>query len=379
MIPIAKPIIEEEEKLAVQAVLESGMLSQGEKVEELEQQFIRLTGAKHAVAFCNGTQALHAAVHCLGIREGDEVITPPFTFISSANCILMEKAKVVFADVKAETFNIDPEEAEKAVTPKTRCIIAVDLYGQPYDYAAIREIAKKNRLLIIEDAAQAIGGYIDDVDENRKMMCGTLGDCSVFSMYATKNVMAGEGGMVTTDDARLAEQLKRVRHHGQDEKTRYEYYELGYNYRMTNVLAAIGVEQMKKLERFTKARRKNAAILTEGLAGIKGIRIPHQRESTFHVYHQYPIIVKGHRLSRDELKEELEKRGIETAIFYPKPLHMHPAFLRMGFQEGQFPVSEEISKSILCLPVHPLVSGKDIRHIVEAVRELSGHAMRTGR
>ena len=240
MIPISKPLIEDEEINAVVDVLKSGMLAQGPKVEEIENQFKALCGTKHAIATSNGTTALHAAVRALGISDGDEVITVPFTFVATANPVLMEGGKIVFVDVRDDDFNIDPSKIEEKITDKTKAIIPVDLYGQPYDYEAVKKIAGKHGLKILEDACQAIGAT-----RNGKTT-GQLGDIAAFSLYATKNIATGEGGMITTDSDEMAESVKLFRHHGQSESQRYEYIELGHNYRLTDLAAAIGVEQMKK-------------------------------------------------------------------------------------------------------------------------------------
>lgn len=362
MIPIAKPFIGEEEKKAVIEVLESGMIAQGAKVKELEEEFAKLCNVNYAVALTNGTSALHASLYALGIKPGDEVITAPFTFVSSANCALMQGARPVFADVEEKTFNIDPEAVKEKLTPKTRAIIPIDLYGQVYDYKAIKEIAEDNNLFIVEDACQAINAEF----EGKK--AGNFGDIAAFSLYATKNVVSGEGGIVTTNNEKYAELIRRFRHHGQSEQTRYEYRDMGYNYRMTDILAAIALEQLKKIEDFTAKRIKNAEKLSAGLRDIEGIQVPHVKENARHVFHQYTIKVGGFTLSRDKLVEHLKKNGVGAAVFYPKPLHLHPHFAKLGYNQGDFPVSEALSRQVISLPVHPLVSEEDIERIVEVIR-----------
>src|SRR3989339_198434 len=259
MINISKPIIGKEEIAAVLKVLKSGMIVQGPVVEKLEENFAKYCGTKYAVAFNSGTAAIHAGLYTLGIGPGDEIITTPFTFVATANPILMQGAKVVFADISEDDFNIDPKEVEKKITKKTKAIIPVDLYGQVYNYPAIKKIAKKYHLKILEDACQAVGA-------NRgKARAGNFGDVAAFSLYATKNIMSGEGGLITTNDEKIAEKCKMFRHHGQSEKTKYEYFDLGYNYRMTDILAAIGLVQLKKIERFSRRRIQNAELLSRGL------------------------------------------------------------------------------------------------------------------
>lgn len=317
MIPVAKPFIGEEEKKAVLEVLDSGMLAQGSKVKALEEEFAKLCGVSHAVAVSSGTAALHAALYAIGVKPGDEVITVPFTFVATANAIIMQGARPVFVDVDEKTFNIDVSKIEAKITPRTKAIITVDLYGQPCDYPALKKIADKHGLLIVEDACQAVNAELDGVK------AGRLGAIAAFSLYATKNIVSGEGGMVTTDNADYAELVKRFRHHGQSEQTRYEYHDLGYNYRLTDIQAAVGLEQLKKVDDFTNKRIRNAEKLSSGLKGIKGIHVPFVKKNARHVFHQYTVRVDGFKLSRDELIEHLKKNGVGCAVFYPKPLHLH--------------------------------------------------------
>ncbi len=362
MIPIAKPLIGEEEKRLVNMVLNSGMIAQGPKVKELEKEFADLCGVRHAIAVNSGTAALHTSLYAAGIKKDDEVITVPFTFVATANPILMQGAKVVFCDIKEDTFNIDAEEVKKKITPQTKAIICVDLYGQACDYDALQKIADDNNLKIIEDACQSVNANLNG------KMAGSFGDIAAFSFYATKNIVSGEGGMITTDNDHFAELCKRFRHHGQSEQTRYEYYDIGYNYRMTDLQAAIALGQLKKIDEFTDRRIKNAMLLNKGLEKIRGIITPKIMGGAKHVYHQYTIIVDGFKMDRDELLEYLKKNGIGSCIYYPKPLHLHPHFKRMGYMEGDFPVSEKISGKVLSLPVHPGVSEQDIKRIIEVIQ-----------
>jgi len=359
MIPIAKPLIGDREKYLVNEVIDSGMLAQGPKVKLLEEKMITLCGTKFAVAVSSGTAAIHAALNAAGIGPGDEVITTPFTFVATASPILMVGAKPVFADIKEDTFNIDPKSVENKITDKTKAIIPVDLFGQAYNYKRLKEIADKYNLKIIEDACQAINGSLDG---NKT---GTLGDISAFSFYATKNMISGEGGIVLTDNEEYAELVKRFRHHGQSEKTKYEYHSLGYNYRMTDLHAAIGIAQIEKIEEFTNKRIENAKLLTEGLKDINGITIPYVKQNTKHVFHQYTIKTEF----RDKIIEAFKKNEIGFGIFYPKPLHMFPLFSKLGYKEGDLPVAEKVSKEVLSLPVHPSVSKHDIQKIISVIKE----------
>jgi len=358
MIPIVKPIIGDEEKKAVMEVLESGMLAQGAKVKELEEKFSKIAGTKYAVALNSGTAAIHASLHAIGIKPGDEVICPPFTFVATANPIVMEGAKVVFADVKYDTFNLNPAEVEKKITDKTKAIIAVDLFGQPADYPNLQKIADNHNLHIIEDACQSVNANLNG------KKAGSFGKAAAFSFYATKNLISGEGGMITTDDKEIAELAKRFRHHGQSEQTRYEYYDLGYNYRMMDLQAAIALAQLDKIDDITDKRIENAKLLSEGLKEIKGITIPIVKENVKHVFHQYTIKCT----KRDELMKSLKENNIGCAIFYPKPLHLHPHFAKMGYKEGDFPVAERLSKEVLSLPVHPGVTKQNIQSIINTIK-----------
>lgn len=362
MISIAKPLIGDKEKALVKEVLDSGMLAQGPKVRELEEKFAKFCGSKHAVAVNSGTAAIHCCLYALGIKPGDEVITVPFTFVATANPIIMQGAKPVFADVDEKTFNIDPESVKERITKKTKAIIAVDLYGQIFDYKAIKEICDDHKLLLVEDACQAVNAELD------RKKAGTFGEMSSFSFYATKNMISGEGGIITTDSPEFCELAKRFRHHGQSEQTRYEYHDLGYNYRMMDLQAAIALGQMEQLEGLTEKRIMNAKMLTDGLKDIKGIKVPFIMPGAKHVYHQYTIRVDGHKLTRDQLLQHLKDNGIGAGIYYPKPLHLHKWFASLGYNEGDFPVSEKLSKQVISLPVHPAVTHDDIKKIIEVIK-----------
>ncbi|MBN4049067.1 DegT/DnrJ/EryC1/StrS family aminotransferase [archaeon AH-315-M20] len=365
MIPIAKPMIGDEEKKAVMCVLDSGMLAQGPKVAEAEDKFARFCQTKHAIALNSGTAALHAALHAVGIKQGDEVITTPFTFIATANTILMQNAKPVFVDIEEDTFNINPEKIKDKITEKTKAIVTVDLYGHLCDYEKISEIAKENNLAIIEDSCQAI-------DANYKgKKAGSFGDIGTLSFYATKNITCGEGGMITTNNEEYAENVKLFRQHGRSKMTAYEYINLGYNYRMTDICAAILLEQLKKAEFITKKRIENAEHLSNGLGKIKGIKISVVKKGHKHVFHQYTIkIGNDFKLTRDELIEHLNKKGISSAVYYPKPLYLCEHFRKLGYKEGDFPVAEKLSKQVLSLPVHPHLTKEQLDHIINTFKEL---------
>ena len=343
-------MIGEEEKAAVMRVLESGQLAQGPVVEEFEEAFARWIGVDHAVAVSSGTTGLHLALLAHGIGEGDEVITTPFTFIASANAALYVRASPVFVDIEPETFCIDPNQVEAATNPRTRAILPVHLYGHP---AAMPELGK----LVIEDAAQAHGATV----HGKKV--GALGNTAVFSLYPTKNMTSGEGGFVTTDDATIAGTVRKLRQHGESE--RYHHDVVGYNFRMTDIAAAIGLAQLRKVDRFNEARRRNAEILNRGLAGVAGLTVPSERPGYGHVYHQYTVRVAR---DRDGLRKRLAGRGIGTGVYYPIPLHQQPVYASLG-PFPAFPVAEQAAREVLSLPVHPALSDADLAAIVQAVRE----------
>lgn len=360
-VPLVTPQIGEEETMAVLEVLRSGMLAQGPRVNEFETLFAQYCGVKHAVAVNSGTAALHAAVYACGLQAGDAVITTPFTFVATANSILMQDADVVFADIQEDTLCLDPDAVRAAVREGVKAIMPVDLYGQVYD-ERIDAVASEHDLIVIEDAAQSMGARRGD----RK--AGSFGNAACFSFYATKNMLTGEGGMLTTDDPHVAEMARRLRHHGQSEQTRYEYHDLGYNYRMMDLQAAIGIAQLNRIDELNAKRRENAKRLDAGLSTVRGIRLPAVTADNHHVYHQYTIIVEEeYPLSRDELLESLRQKGIGCAVYYPKPLHLHPHFARMGFREGDFPVAERLARSVLSLPVHPSLTPEQVQTVVEAI------------
>lgn len=362
-INISKPIIEKEEIRAVNKVLRSGMIVQGPKTLELEKKFAKYCGTKYAVAFNSGTAALHAGLYALGIKEDDEVITTPFTFVATANPILMQGAKVIFADISEEDFNLDPQKVQKKITSKTKAIIPVDLYGQIYNYPEIKKIARAHNLKILEDACQAVGATY------KKKKAGNFGDVSAFSLYATKNIMSGEGGLITTNSRLIQEKCRRFRHHGQSEQTHYLYHDLGYNYRMTDLAAAIALEQLKKVERFNQKRISNAQKLIQGLKDIPGLILPTIKKNYQHVFHQFTVrVTRGFKLNRDELINYLKKKGIICGIYYPKPLHLHPHFKRMGYKKGDFPVAEKVSGEVISLPVHPSLSSSDLDYILKVIK-----------
>ncbi len=361
-IEIAHPMIGDEEKRAVVEVLESGQLAQGPVVAAFEEAFARWIGVKYAVAVSSGTAGLHLALLAHGIGEGDEVVTTPFTFIASANSVLFARATPVFADVARRDFCIDPARVEAAITPRTRALLPVHLYGHPAPMPELGEIARRHGLVLIEDACQAHGATV----HGRKV--GALGNTAVFSLYPTKNMTSGEGGFITTDDPDIASATRSLRQHGEGE--RYHHQVLGYNFRMTDIAAAIGLVQLERLDGFNATRRRNAEILGTGLAGLRGLAVPEERSGYKHVYHQYTVCVED---GRDGLRRRLDARGIGTGVYYPIPVHHQPVYAERGYDSLSFPVAERLAREVLSLPVHPALTETHLHRIARAVREeLSG-------
>lgn len=351
-IPIARPLIGEEEQEAVRRVLASGMLVQGKCVAEFEDGFARYSGVRHAVAVSNGTLALWVALLAHGIGDGDEVITSPFSFIASANSVLYVGAKPVFADIDPKTYTLDPDAVRAAITPKTKAIMPVHLYGGMADMHALMSIVEEHDLLMIEDACQAHGAEFDG------KRAGSFGS-GAFSFYPTKNMTSGEGGVITTDDDEVADKARLLRNHGQREK--YIHESIGFNFRMTELQAAIGVTQMKHVEDWTEKRISNARYLSQRL---KGSGLPVVADNTRHVFHQYTMRVPDGK--RDQFVERLKEQGVGAAVHYPRPIHKQPAYEKLGYTD-HLPVAEQAATEVVSLPVHPALSQSDLDRIIEAV------------
>jgi len=358
MIPISKPVIDDDEVKAVGEVLTSCFLTQGEVVRKFEEEFSNYVGTKFAIATNSGTSALHTALLSLGIGRGDEVITTPFSFIATANSILHAGAKPVFVDIDEASFNIDPQKIEQKIADKTKALLVVHLFGQPCNMKRIMEICEDYGLILIEDACQAHGAEFG----GKKV--GSFG-VGCFSFYPTKNMTTGEGGMITTNDEEIAEKARRIRNHGQT-KT-YIHDILGYNYRMTDLAAAIGLCQLKKLDEFNSKRIKNAQFLTKEIEKVEGLIPPRIMPNVKHVFHQYTIrVTEDFGISRDELKRRLCERGVDARVYYPTPIHKQPLYQKLGFHD-ELPISEKVSNEVLSLPVHPALTKGDLEKIVEAI------------
>lgn len=362
MIPVGRPATDDKEIEAVAGVIRSGILAQGPKVAEFEQAFSRYCGTREGIAVNSGTAALHATLAGLGIGSGDEVIVPAFTFFATGSAVCMCGARPVFADVDEDTFNLSVESVEDCLTRRTRALIGVHLFGQPFEIRALSELCGERDIALIEDAAQAHGALYHGKP------VGGWGTAGCFSFYPTKNMTTGEGGMVTTDDADLARKIRMVINHGQHEK--YLHTCLGYNFRMTDISAAIGLVQLAKLDHFN-ARRRETASYYDATIRSKGIVLPEVPPAIGHVYHQYVMRVTGScRLTRDQLAVALREKGIGTAVHYPLPLHRQPVF-REYTKKSQCPVAEMLAGEVLSLPVHPLVTDAEREYICTCIHELT--------
>lgn len=362
-ISIAKPAFGKEEEDAVKEVLDSGILSSGPKTRAFEKEYAKYIGVEHAIAVTNGTVALDVALKSLKIGSGDEVITSAFSFVASGNCILFQNAKPIFADINPKTFNIDPSDVAEKITTKTKAIIPIHMFGQPADMIALKEIAEAKRIALVEDAAQAHGAEING------QKSGSIGTIGCFSFYATKNMTSGEGGMVTTNNQKLAETARRLIDHGQSRK--YHHDTLGYNYRMTEFCAAVGSVQLRKLDAFNKKRNENAALLSNGICKLTGLTAPFVSKGVKHVFHQYVLRVEDScRLDRDELADHLPKHGVGVAVHYPVPIYRQPLYEKLGYGGTASPNTEEACRRVLSLPVHPLVDNKDIQYMLGVLESL---------
>jgi len=354
MIPAAKPEIGAEERAAVERVMLSGMLAQGPEVAAFESEFSAIVDGRHSVAVNSGTSALHMAFVAAGIGAGDEVIVPSFSFAATANAVGLAGATPVFVDIELDHFNMDPAAVEAAITPRTRAIMPVHLYGHPADLVALTAIAEKHDLLLFEDAAQAHAASV-----NGKPV-GAWGIAGSFSFYPTKNMTSGEGGMITTASDDLARMSRVLRNQGMER--RYENEVIGFNTRMTDIHAAIGRVQLTKLAGWTAKRQENAAFFS---ANLQGVVTPPTADGAVHVFHQYTIRVVDQ--DRDAVAEELGKRGIGTGVYYPTPIHRLPSF-RL---DVDLPTTELATTQVLSLPVYPSLSQGELDSIVEAVNAVA--------
>ncbi len=361
-IPLAKVEVGAAEEAAVLAVLRSGMLASGLKVAEFEEAFARLHGTAHAVAVSSGTAALVAALRAHGIGPGDEVITSPLTFAATLNAILEVGATARFCDIAGD-FTLDPGRLEPLLTPRTRAVLPVHLYGLPAAMDAVCGIADRHGLVVIQDAAQAHGARIG------ARSVGSFGTAT-YSLYATKNITCGEGGVVTTDDDDIAGHIRLLRNQGM--RDRYEYVMSGSNYRLTDLQAAIASVQLARLPQINEDRARNAATLSAGLAGLPGLTVPIVPTGQVHVWHQYTVqLTADERISREELRSRLAACGIDSRPYYPKLVHEYGCYRdHPQVVHDDTPVARKAASQVLSLPVHPALTLRDIDWIVRCVREV---------
>ncbi|KYD19363.1 UDP-4-amino-4,6-dideoxy-N-acetyl-beta-L-altrosamine transaminase [Caldibacillus debilis] len=376
-LPYGRQWIDEEDIEAVVEALKGDFLTTGPYVSRFERAIADYVGAKYAVAFSNGTAALHGACFAAGIGEGDEVITTPMTFAASANCVLYRGGVPVFADIDEKTYNIDPQSVEEKITERTKAIIPVDFAGQPADLDPILEIAEKHRLIVIEDAAHALGA----VYKGRKV--GSISDMTMFSFHPVKLITTGEGGIIVTNNEEYYERLLQFRTHGitRDRSRMAEdhgpwYYEmqfLGYNYRLTDIQAALGLSQLKKIEKFLELRRRYAAMYNDAFKGMDELILPHQPEWAESGWHLYVIRLRPEKLaaSRREIFEALQRQNIGVNVHYI-PVHYQPYYRKLGYDKGICPKAERVYEEILTLPLFPAMSEQDVRDVIEAVKRTVG-------
>ena len=366
LIYINMPKMGEEEIDAVVKVMKSNMLTSGlgagPAVTEFEKGFASMAGTKHAIAMNTGTAALHAAVMAVGVKAGDEVICPSFTFVATAEAVALAGAKPVFADIDPKTYNLSPTAVEKAITKKTKAILPVDLYGYSADMKPLLEIAEKNELALVEDAAQAHGLTYESKS------AGAFADAACWSMYASKNIMTGEGGVVTTDNDQLDETLRMIRTHG--EKAKYASLILGTNYRMSELQAAIGNVQLTRLKDFVAKRRKNAQILTKQLSKNSKLILPYESPDRLHSWYLYTArLLDGTETERNKLLSDLKAKGIGAEAYYVNPIHTMP-FYRENYTPTALPETEKAAKQVFSLPIHPGVTDEQAAFIADTLGTL---------
>ncbi len=378
LLPYGRQSIDEADTQAVVDVLRSDWLTTGPKVAEFEEAFAAYVGASHAVSFSSGTAALHGAAFAAGLMPGDEAITTPMTFAATANCVLYQGAKPVFADVSPDTLNIDPAEISKKISPHTRAILPVDYAGHPADLAPIMEMARRHGLVVIEDACHALGA------EYGGQRVGAIADMTVFSFHPVKHITTGEGGMVTTNNAGFAETLRRFRNHGISSDARqrqsagqwhYEMVLLGFNYRLPDIVCALGIRQLKKLDANLARRRDIAMRYTKAFREIPGIVAPAIREGANPAWHLYPIRLDVEKLKADraQIFRALRAENIGVNVHYI-PVHTHPYYRdRFGYKSGEFPVTEDAYARLISLPMFHGMTDQDFTDVVTAVRKVLFH------
>ncbi|PID02596.1 UDP-4-amino-4,6-dideoxy-N-acetyl-beta-L-altrosamine transaminase [Sporosarcina sp. P2] len=367
-----KQSVDEMDIAAVVETLQSPFLTQGPRVEEFEHAVANYVGAKYAVAFANGTAALHGACYAAGIGEGDEVITTPITFAATSNAVLYCGGTPIFADIDENTYNLDPHEVRKKITSKTKAIMPVDFTGQPVELDLFMDIAEENELVIIEDGAHSLGASY------KGCRVGSQAQMTMFSFHPVKPITTGEGGIITTNSEVYYEKLKLFRSHGisktpysmEQGDWYYEMTELGFNYRMNDIQAALGLSQLNKLNQFVERRREIAGLYNEKLANISGIILPKQLEDTESGWHLYMIQLDEQIVckSRRQVFDEMRNANIGVHVHYI-PVYWHPYYRDLGYEKGQCPVAEELYERALTLPVFPEMTEVDVEFVVCALKQ----------
>lgn len=377
-LPYGRQWLDEEDRQAVLDALHSDFITQGPKIGEFEQAVAAYVGARHAVAFSNGTAALHGACFAANIGEGDEVITTPITFAASSNCVLYAGATPVFADIDPKTYNLDPSAVRDKITPRTRAVIAVDYTGQPVDVDAFRRLCEEHRLVLIQDAAHSLGASWNGAK------IGSLADMTMFSFHPVKHITTGEGGLIVTDNDEYANRLRLFRSHGitknpdeleqQQGPWYHEMHELGYNYRMTDLQAALGVTQMRKLDAFVARRREIVERYNRAFADLQGVTVPHQLEGAESSWHLYVLRFDRTRFQggRKAIFEALQAENIGVNVHY-LPVYLHPYYRRLGYPQGLCPQAEDLYEEIVTLPLFPKMTDQDADDVIRAVRKVTQH------
>lgn len=374
-LPYGRQWIDEDDVKAVVDVLNSDFITTGPAISQFEKAIAKFVGTNYAVAFSSGTAALHAACSTAGIKENDEVITTPMTFAASANCILFMGGSPVFADIDPQTYNISPEAIEPLINKNTKAIITVDFTGQPAEYEAIISLAEKHELIVIDDAAHALGASY------KERNIGSIADMTMFSFHPVKNITTGEGGIITTDNEKYYESLLSFRSHGitrdplkikgKSEPWYYEMQELGVNYRMTDIQAALGLSQMEKLPAFLAKRREHARRYTQAFENSNEIITPFQQYGSSSSWHLYIIRLNGSRLKtdRNEIFKALQKENIGVNVHYI-PVYLHPFYQQLGYKKGLCPHAESVFQEIITLPLFPKMSNEDVGDVIAGVKKV---------
>jgi perosamine synthetase len=361
-ISLSQPYIDEEDIHSVEQAFREGRLSQGKYVEKFEKEFAKYVRVKHAIAVSNGTAALHLALAALDVGPGDEVLVPSFSFIATSNCVLYQAAKPVFVDIDPLTYDIDPQKIVRKINKRTKVVIPVHYAGQPCDMDSINEVATRFKLHVVEDAAEAHGALY----KNRK--AGSLGDIACFSFYPNKNMTTGEGGMVTTDDDKIAEKVRLARSHGQD--YRYHHIALGYNYRMTDIQGALGLTQLQKLDWILQKKAQAADYYSQNLTEITNgkVEFPYVAPYATHTYMLYPILFQN-RHERDLALRKLTQSGVEAVIHFP-PIHLQPLYRNLfHYRKGYLPITEKTAETILSIPLYALITQEDQDYVLENIHK----------